>query len=95
MENQVYGKKEFVNRYAEDQEITKKDAAVIYDTVFATLADILAEGHNVAIPGLGKFEITERGARTARNPQDGTEIEVPAHNVLRFKPSKAIKEAVK
>ena len=96
MENKnIITKPEFIARYAKEQEITKKDAAIIYDTVFGLLSDVLAEGNGIAIPGLGKFEITEKGERTARNFQTGEKMTIPAHHALKFIPSSAIKEAIK
>ena len=37
----------------------------------------------------GQFAMKDRSARTARNPQTGEPIEVPARRVLAFKPAKA------
>jgi len=44
--------------------------------------------------GLGVFRIRDRAARVARNPATGEPVKVPAKRVLKFLPSKAIKEAV-
>ena len=52
----------------------------------------LAEGDEVAILGFGSFKVAERSARTARNPQTGEMVEVPASKAVTFKLSKSLKE---
>lgn len=47
------------------------------------------------IMGLGTFKVVRYKARKGRNPQTGEEIDIPARNTVRFKPSKSLKETVK
>lgn len=74
----------------------KKDAEVrtIIDAAMDIIREQLAAGENVAIPGFGSFEVRERAATTARNPQTGEPIDVPEKRVPAFKPAKALKDAV-
>jgi DNA-binding protein HU-beta len=44
--------------------------------------------------GFGTFEVSERAAKTGRNPQTGEEIQIPACKVPKFKPGKALKDEV-
>jgi len=44
--------------------------------------------------GFGTFKVSERSARTGRNPQTGEEIKIPAAKVPAFKAGKALKDAV-
>ena len=74
---------------------TKKDIKLVVETVFETIADALVAGEKVSIPGFGTFEVTDRAARKARNPQTGEEIDVPASKAPKFKAAKALKDAVK
>lgn len=90
----MLNKPEFVTLLAERCEVTKVDAAEMYDDVFSTLADVIASGEEVAIPGLGRVKITERAARVAHNPKTKDKIEVPAKKAPKFQFSKNIKEAV-
>ena len=87
-------KPEFVNLLAERCEVTKKSATEMYDNVFNTLAEVVSEGNEVAIPSLGRVKIVERAARTAHNPSNGESIEVPAKKAVKFQFAKNIKEAV-
>ena len=90
----MMNKPEFVALLAERCEVSKKDAAEMYDDVFSTLADVIAGGEEVAIPGLGRAKIAERAAHTAHNPKTKDKIEVPAKKVPKFQFSKNIKESV-
>lgn len=50
--------------------------------------------NSFTIPGLGKLVMVDRAARVGRNPQTGEEIQIPAKRVLKFRISKACKDAV-
>ena len=47
-----------------------------------------ANGHTIALPGLGRFVEKHRAARTGRNPATGEAIEIAASTTLGFKPAK-------
>lgn len=87
-------KQGLITAVAEKLEITKKDATPIVDGVFEVILEgLIAEGE-VALGDLGKLQVVERAARTARNPQSGESIEVPAKNAPKFKPSKKLRDSV-
>jgi nucleoid DNA-binding protein len=44
--------------------------------------------------GFGTFSISQRGARTGRNPQTGATIQIPARKAPVFKAGKGLKDAV-
>lgn len=87
-------KNEFVALLAERYGLTKKEAAEMYDMVFGTLAEVVSEGNEVSITGLGSVKIAMQSARTSRNPRTGEVIDVPAKKAPKFKFSKNIKEAI-
>jgi len=77
---------------------TGESKATTEKAVNATLdaiVDAVAGGDKVQITGFGTFEPRDRAARTARNPQTGAEIAVPATTVPAFKAGKSFKDAVK
>ena len=90
----MLGKPEFVTLLAERCEVSKREAAEMYDDVFGTLVDVISEGNEVAIPNLGRVKIAERAARMATNPRTGDKIDVPAKKAPKFQFAKNIKEAV-
>ena len=46
------------------------------------------------IPGVGKLVLRNRKARMGRNPQTGEPLRIPAKRVVRFRVSKAAKDAI-
>lgn len=61
---------------------------------FEHLKTSLSQGDKVSLPGVGQFEVGERAARQGRNPQTGETINIPASKAVKFKPGKALKDAV-
>jgi DNA-binding protein HU-beta len=50
--------------------------------------------NSFTIPGIGKLVRVYRKARTGRNPATGETIKIPAKNVVKFRVSKAAKDAI-
>ena len=74
---------------------TKVQAEEVVDTVIDSIVSTLKKGGEVSIAGLGIFSTKVRAARQARNPRTGASISVPSMRVPKFRPAKALKEAVK
>lgn len=74
---------------------TQKQAKEVVDTIVGAISDALAKDDTVQIAGFGTFKVSQRKARTGRNPQTGAPIQIPASKVPKFSAAKALKEAVK
>jgi DNA-binding protein HU-beta len=74
---------------------TKQEAEKIIDVIIKSIQGALAKDEQVILKGLGIFSVKQREARTGRNPQTGATIQIPARKVPVFKPSQALKDAVK
>ncbi|MBF0459120.1 MAG: integration host factor subunit beta [Nitrospirae bacterium] len=74
--------------------LKKKDVEAVLDAYYETITETLAHGNNIGVKGFGTFAVHERKATTARNPQTGEKIDVPAKKVVKFSPAKQLKEAV-
>lgn len=74
---------------------TKVQAEEVVDTVIDSIVHSLKKGGEVSIAGLGIFSTKLRAARQARNPRTGEAISVAAMRVPKFRPAKALKDAVK
>ena len=48
----------------------------------------------VFLPGIGKLKVSERPARTGRNPQTGKSIEIAAKKVVKLVPAKALTDGL-
>ena len=88
-------KKELVKAISEKTEMTQKTTAEVVDALFDVIEDTLMDGEDVSIANFGKFVVIEKEASTKRNPLTGAPVEVPAHNVVKFKASSVLKENVK
>lgn len=73
----------------------KKDAQAAVECILSSISEALVENKTVTIVGFGTFKTSERKARKGRNPQTGKEIDIPARNVPKFIPGKALKDAIK
>lgn len=73
---------------------TKVEAEEVVSGLFAKITDTLKSGEEVSIAGFGIFSVKQRAARMARNPKTGEQVKVPAKKVAKFRPSKALKDAV-
>lgn len=72
--------------------VTKKTANQILDDL-AALAYKEAK-NSFTLPGVGKLVLSNRKARTGRNPQTGEPIKIPAKRVVKFRVAKAAKDAI-
>ena len=87
-------KTELVAAIADQAEISKKDAEKALKAFTDVVAEELKKGEKIQLVGFGTFEVSERAARTGRNPQTGAEMTIPASKAPKFKAGKALKDMV-
>lgn len=87
-------KNELIAAVADKCDMTKAQAGDALEAVLGCVTDSLASGEEVRILGFGNFVVANRKATTARNPRTGETIPVAASKAPKFKPGKALKEAV-
>ncbi len=87
-------KSELVSAIASASGLSKADSEKALNATTETIKSALAKGESIQLIGFGTFSINERSARTGRNPQTGKEIQIAAKKVAKFKPGKALDEAV-
>ena len=73
---------------------SRRDAEVMVNTVFESLADALRRGERVEIRGFGSFVVKQREARDGRNPRTGKRVAVAAKRVPFFKVGKELRVRV-
>jgi DNA-binding protein HU-beta len=88
-------RQDVVSKIAKDTGITKTTAAAAVDSLIDSITRSLKKGDAVSFVGFGTFKISNRKARTARNPQTGDAIKIPKRRVPRFSAGKALKQAVR
>ena len=87
-------KNELIEKIAGDAGITKKEAGEALKTFTGSVSDALAKGDSISLVGFGAFSISNRAARTGRNPQTGATIQIKASKAPKFKAGKGLKDAV-
>ena len=74
---------------------TKADAERAVETFISSVTEGLKKGDEVSVAGLGIFVTKARPARQGRNPRTGETIRIAATRTPKFRPAKALKDAVK
>ncbi len=82
---------ELIDKVAADTETERPQTEAVLMAFFATLADAARTGNRVSWPNFGTFSVTERAARTGRNPRTGEPVQIPAGRVLRFSQANALR----
>lgn len=87
-------KSQFMEALSSKSGMAKKDV-VNFMTVLADMAysEVKRNGEFI-LPGFGKLVKMKRAARQGRNPATGATIQIPAKTVVKFRLSKAAKDAV-
>lgn len=87
-------KSEMIDMVAEAADISKAAAGRAVDAVFEGITGSLKGGDSVTLVGFGTFSISDRAARSGRNPRTGETIQIKASRMPKFKAGKALKDAV-
>lgn len=87
-------KKELVAAVAQSTVCLEVEARLAVEAVLEEITAELTRGGRVSLHNFGTFETKERPARQGRNPQTGEAVDIPAGRRIRFRPARALKEAV-
>ncbi|MBB5017014.1 DNA-binding protein HU-beta [Chitinivorax tropicus] len=87
-------KKELIDALAERTQQSKTATEAFIDAFGAAVQVSLAKGEEVVLPGIGKFSVKDKAAKTGRNPKTGEAIQIPARKSPAFSAAKALKDAV-
>ncbi|MDR0687206.1 MAG: HU family DNA-binding protein [Prevotellaceae bacterium] len=78
-------KAQLVDAIADKAELTKADARRALDAFTEVVAKTLKKNDKIALVGFGTFSVSQRSARTGRNPRTGEPIKIKAKKVAKFK----------
>jgi DNA-binding protein HU-beta len=87
-------KSDLIERLAGKADVTRPRAEELLDFLLNDVTEALKKGEKVNISGFGTFTVSNRKARTGRNPKTGDPIEIPASRSAKFKAGKTLKEAL-
>lgn len=88
-------KAELVVKIAEKAGLTKANAERSLNAFLDAVEDTLVKDGKLMLTGFGTFAVETRKARKGRNPRTGQEIQIPESKVVKFRPGKLLKDAVK
>ena len=87
-------KDQLIADLAEAVDAPKTTVRALLDQLSQVVADQLENGGEINLPGVGKLKVTERPARTGRNPSTGAAIEIAAKKVIKLVVAKGLTDAV-
>lgn len=73
---------------------TKKEAEAALKAFVDVVTEELAKKEKIQLVGFGTFETSVRPEREGRNPRTGETMKIAESVVPKFKPGKALKDAV-
>lgn len=87
-------KADFVRAIAEKTGSSQAEADRSVEAAITIIAEALARGDEVKLPGFGTFQVAERAATEGRHPRTGEKIAIPASKQPKFKAFAELKRAV-
>jgi DNA-binding protein HU-beta len=85
---------QLIKKLAETVGVPSK-VAKSFTTAYADMAIAETKKNGVTVlPGIGRLVRVDRKARMGRNPATGESIKIPAKKVVKFRVSKAVKDAI-
>jgi DNA-binding protein HU-beta len=87
-------KSDLIEHIAQQADISKAAASRALEAAIDAITVALKNGDSVSLVGFGTFVATEREARTGRNPRTGVAIKIAKAKVPKFRPGKALKDAL-
>ena len=87
-------KAQLIDAIAEKAGLSKADSKKALEAFVETVGQSLKKDEKVALVGFGSFSVSERSARSGRNPQTGKTIQIPAKKVVRFKAGAELAESL-
>ncbi len=90
----LVNKTELIEHIAKHADLSKAAAGRALEATIGAVRTTLKKGGTVSLVGFGTFGVTKRAARTGRNPRTGATIKIKSAKVPKFRPGKALKDAL-
>jgi len=87
-------KTELIDYVAANADVPKAVAARALEATISAVKVTLKKGGSVSLVGFGTFAVGKRAARIGRNPRTGASIKIKSAKVSKFRPGKALKDAL-
>lgn len=83
-------KNELMEVVADSTGMSKSKVSQVIQAALDHMKVALSAGDDITLAGFGQFKSVQKAARVGRNPKTGESVDIPAKQVVRFKPSSAI-----
>ncbi|MDQ6628843.1 MAG: HU family DNA-binding protein [Pseudomonadota bacterium] len=87
-------KTELIEHIARQADISKAAASRALEAMIGGVKTSLKKNITVSLVGFGTFSVSKRAARSGRNPRTNEPIKIKAAKVPKFRPGKALKDAL-
>lgn len=87
-------KDQLISDIAEAIDIPKSTVRAALEQLSEIVSDALENGEEITLPGIGKLKVSNRPARTGRNPQTGQSLQIAAKKIVKYVPAKALSDAI-
>jgi DNA-binding protein HU-beta len=87
-------KAELIETLSNKMGLNKADAEKAVNIILDDITNALKQGERVNISGFGTFSVSNRQARSGRNPKTGETIQISASRSAKFKPGKQLKDSL-
>lgn len=87
-------KTELIEHIAKHADISKAAATRALESTIDAITATLKNGESVSLVGFGTFAVGDRAARVGRNPRTGVALKIKSAKVPKFRPGKALKDAL-
>ena len=87
-------KSQLLQTLAEKSGKSRKEVSEMLEMIVDLAYSEAKKNGEFTLPGLGKLQKKARAARMGRNPATGETINIPAKTVVKFRVSKAAKDAI-
>ena len=85
-------KNELAEQVASRTGLANSQARQAVEVAIESISDELSRGGEVSLAGFGKFSVSQRAARTGRNPSTGATIQIAASKAAKFSAASALKK---
>lgn len=87
-------KAELIESMAKISKMPRAACKNALEAFITSVSNALKQNKDVALTGFGTFVVMKRKSRVGVNPATGKKMQIPAKNVPKFRPGKALKSLV-
>ncbi len=86
--------KDLVKTVAEQANLSQAQARELLQKFLDGITDTLVREGEIRLGAFGTFEVKTRKGRTGRNPRTGEKLQIPARDVVTFRPGQELRDKV-